>query len=102
MAAHAEGLARPCASRDLQRDLPVEGRHFYRGAERGVGIGDRHPRREVATLAPDLRVLTDSDDDEEVTCRPTVEAGAALALESDALAVLDTRRDARPHLPRPV
>src|SRR5687768_12917057 len=69
----------------------VERRHRDGGAERGLVERHRHRDGEMVALAPEQRVLGDVHDQVEVAVRRTVTL-AALALEPDALAVLDAGR----------
>ena len=101
-ALHPEDLARRRARGDLQGDRgALEGGHGELGAEGGLGEGDRHDEREVLAVAAEHGVVLDVDDDEQVARRPAVAAGAAPALEPDALAVGDARGDADLDLSRP-
>src|SRR3954452_12993636 len=98
---HPEGATRLRARRDLQgHGAGVERGDLDLRPQRGLGIGDRDREQEVPALALEQLMGCDVDDHVEVARRRPVAARAAPALQADALAVVDARRNAHLHLPR--
>src|SRR6185503_5871169 len=92
-AAQTEHLARLCPGRYLHLEAAVERRDLDLGAERGLGDADRHLAHEVRALAREDRMLLDVEHDVEVTRRPAVIAGLALAAELQPRAGVDAGGD---------
>src|SRR5487761_2303052 len=87
--AHAHRGAALGPRGDLERDRLVERGHLAGGAEHRGGGGHVHRGRHVATAPGEAGVGRDVHVHEEVAGRAAVDAGLALALQADALAVDD-------------
>ena len=72
----------------------IDGGHFDLGAESGFGHCDGDGDLNVVAHARKDRIRACADDEEEIACGTAVDAGIALALQADALAVTRARLDA--------
>src|SRR5690606_3124052 len=87
-------LARLDAGGDIDRmGLAVEPWDVDRSAERGGGEAHWHAGEQCGSLALEHRVRLDVDEDVEIARRRAHRTGFAFARETDAGAVVDTRRD---------
>src|SRR5262249_54578584 len=66
---------------------PIDGRDFDFGSECGLHRCDRNLNVNVIGNAPEYRMLTDADDDVEVSRGATVRPGIAFAWNADTLSV---------------
>src|SRR5207248_8379138 len=80
---------------------PLEGRHPDRRPQGGLGERERHGERQVPSPATEQLVGSDAHDDVEIARRTVVAAGTTPSLDTDALTILDARRDAHTHASGP-
>src|SRR5690606_1904175 len=93
LAAQAEQLAGLGFGRHLDLRLAVERRHHEFVAERGLREADRHLAIEVVAITLADLVLAHAHFDVAIARRRAAGAGFAPALQADAIAVVDARRD---------
>src|SRR5581483_3229900 len=79
--------------RDAERDASFQRRKGHLGAKERFVHRDRQLHPQVVAIAREDRVRPHAHLEIQVTARPAILSGAALAGEADALSVADARRD---------
>src|ERR1700734_255994 len=92
--AHAQFLAALRSLRNLQLRAAVDGRHFHFCAQRRLRNRHRHRNLDIVALAREDRMRSGAHDKKQVARRTAVDAGIALALQANALAVARAGLDA--------
>ena len=99
LAGHAQRAAVLAAGGHRDLHAAVQRGNLDLGAQRRLGEGDRHLHHQVVALSGEYRAGHHAGDHVQVAGRAAPHAGAALALELDAGAVLGALRDAHADAP---
>src|SRR5262249_22605430 len=78
------------AGRNAKLRTAIDGGHFDARAQSRLPCSHRDGHVDVVAIAAKHRMLSDTNDDEEIAGRPTVGAGVALAGDANTLAVART------------